>query len=181
MEIVQHRHQPARVSRASMGPPPFGDGDLFRPAGTSVSRSCFNGATAFRRWRWRSTLLGCPAWISGFNGATAFRRWRYGLPSPVIRFSCRLQWGHRLSAMEMAHIAWSEFSRVELLQWGHRLSAMEIRHAGVGRWRYDASMRPPPFGDGDGRYRTEGSSSPRSFNGATAFRRWRCLQHPLAI
>ena len=36
-----------------------------------------------------------------------------------------LQWGHRLSAMEMP--LWGdEFTPKGRLQWGHRLSAMEI-------------------------------------------------------
>ena len=36
-----------------------------------------------------------------------------------------LQWGHRLSAMEMAAKAVADKAAAEL-QWGHRLSAMEI-------------------------------------------------------
>ena len=36
------------------------------------------------------------------------------------------------------------------LQWGHRLSAMEMHPVGLkGQLRHHASMGPPPFGDGD--------------------------------
>ena len=85
------------------------------------------------------------------------------------------------------------------LQWGHRLSAMEIarRHHAPGDLRV-ASMGPPPFGDGkitvgwpgvpfedtlQWGHRLSAMERPRStrwptygatsFNGATAFRRWR--------
>ena len=85
------------------------------------------------------------------------------------------------------------------LQWGHRLSAMEIarRHHAPGDLRV-ASMGPPPFGDGkitvgwpgvpfedtlQWGHRLSAMERPRStrwptygatsFNGATAFRRWK--------
>ena len=83
----------------SMGPPPFGDGNLNRCCHSSASNYSFNGATAFRRWK---------RGPSG-NGRT---------------WSFNLQWGHRLSAMETSSS--SSSSRREItLQWGHRLSAME--------------------------------------------------------
>ena len=60
-----------------------------------------------------------------FNGATAFRRWR------SVRF-------HRAAVVDRQ------------LQWGHRLSAMEIQRVGIARHVVGlASMGPPPFGDGD--------------------------------
>ena len=88
----------------------------------------------------------------------------------------KLQWGHRLSAME-TRMDSRERSKPMKLQWGHRLSAMETciawRGTGVGN---DASMGPPPFGDGN---RWPGmltaATRPR-FNGATAFRRWKLRQ-----
>ena len=132
-----------------MGPPPFGDGNL---AAEENSR-----------------------WICGtFNGATAFRRWK---PAPTLTTSPsrdRLQWGHRLSAME-THGTGGTFSQLSntfngattfrrwkpyqikpryhtaiRLQWGHRLSAMETRNTSVGH-----------------------TSTLTSFNGAIAFRRWK--------
>ena len=59
----------------SMGPPPFGDGNVWGARRAYRVRRPFNGATAFRRWK----RLGRSA----------------GLPGPAT-----LQWGHRLSAME---------------------------------------------------------------------------------
>ena len=63
-----------------------------------------------------------------------------------------LQWGHRLSAMEMMFRSLTVGRRL-LLQWGHRLSAMEmvgpVPHHGAVE---GASMGPPPFGDGDVRH-----------------------------
>ena len=42
---------------ASMGPPPFGDGNQPVPNRRRVC-TCFNGATAFRRWKpWNSAIL----------------------------------------------------------------------------------------------------------------------------
>ena len=189
------RWQPRPV--ASMGPPPFGDGDLPRTTGTVWQYWRFNGATAFRRWR---SATG-PRWWTrrcGFNGATAFRRWRSCPPITDSRRNSLLQWGHRLSAMEIAN-GWSPsvparpgfngatafrrwrfgywrplFRGTMGLQWGHRLSAMEIKMdqvvlvAGV-----DASMGPPPFGDGDPTPTPTLPGTDECFNGATAFRRWR--------
>ena len=93
-----------------------------------------------------------------FNGATAFRRWR------SVRF-------HRAAVVDRQ------------LQWGHRLSAMEIRPLSPGRrGRQAASMGPPPFGDGDPSAFTGPPWSTGSFNGATAFRRWRSVRfHRAAV
>ncbi len=113
-----------RVSYASMGPPPFGDGKC--PA-----------------IGWRSTGWPC------FNGATAFRRWKEGRPIDDGADASLLQWGHRLSAMESMQEHTERIVEAPL-QWGHRLSAME-------------SLQ--------GRRRLLGRQS--SFNGATAFRRWK--------
>ena len=92
--------------RASMGPPPFGDGNPPPPRRRGCRYRCFNGATAFRRWK---------------------QEIKRG-PNPAIL----------------------------ALQWGHRLSAMETR-------------RMPP----------ERCSLEARFNGATAFRRWKRATSPL--
>ena len=66
----------------------------------------------------------------------------------MLKFSSSLQWCHRLSAMERGpgrdRGCWPPW-----LQWCHRLSAMESLgfDEAVG-FVYDASMVPPPFGDG---------------------------------
>ena len=158
-----------------MGPPPFGDG---KPPTAGWACGCaagFNGATAGRQWKgyihliaadtvdelqWghrlsamESTTNCTPtptAWAS-FNGATAFRRWKATYGRVGLRVRGRLQWGHRLSAMEIL---------------GDRLMLL---FAG------DASMEPPPFGDGDAALSWRGMRSSRCFNGAIAFRRWRSM------
>ena len=98
-KLVQQVHA-AHAGSASMGPPPFGDGkDLVATDGvvhvcplqwghrlsamesaSTMTRvpcctDCFNGATAFRRWK---VLQADRAWRASwcFNGATAFRRWK---------------------------------------------------------------------------------------------------------
>ena len=60
-----------------------------------------------------------------------------------------IQWGHRLSAMETTK-TFAEFEQSMALQWGHRLSAMET-------WSLLGSL----------------DTTSRTFNGATAFRRWK--------
>ena len=110
--------------RASMGPPPFGDGKGRGTARPRPRSRCFNGATAFRRWKVLERAL---------QTATTL-----------------------------------------VLQWGHRLSAMESRrHRPAGPACREASMGPPPFGDGKAQSSRGRSYSPACFNGATAFRRWK--------
>ncbi len=115
-----------RIDRgASMGPPPFGDGNTSDTRKLPISRGCFNGATAFRRWKPRARGSSS---VGGhrFNGATAFRRWKLDRLCIVSEGKhWRLQWGHRLSAMETAL--------------GSEKAASIL----------DASMGPPPFGDGN--------------------------------
>ena len=153
MEILGYRHRCPGLLHASMGPPPFGDGDGIGWRDSPSGLKCFNGATAFRRWRslmrhddlrvlwllqWGHRLSAmemapdrgrCRSSSSRFNGATAFRRWRYRM---IITSDCvqrKLQWGHRLSAMEIPEGNGITYSLVKL-QWGHRLSAMEIQLPG---------------------------------------------------
>ena len=135
-------------SPPSMEPPPFGAGNL-SPASFDI-----NGVTTF-------------------NGATAFRRWKRPLSGATIGGTSVLQWSHRLSALETmppALVATTAsppsmepppfgagnllVRRVRagvtsVLQWSHRLSALETRY-------------PPGF-----------EAHTNSFNGATAFRRWK--------
>ena len=184
---------------ASMGPPPFGDGNYcygtpywyipvlqwgHRLSAMETLRCCpmktlrtpngFNGATAFRRWK-PTGCRGSPRgrWPLRFNGATAFRRWKLWNRGNRLCGKSRLQWGHRLSAMEtgrhrtrcrspgIASMGPPPFgdgnepgmhvgTRFMPLQWGHRLSAMETRDTIPGRKSGQlASMGPPPFGDGN--------------------------------
>ena len=173
MERGYGQHRPDIHHRASMGPPPFGDGkftgftrspfitDCFNgatafrrwkavlPRCAKPSRSCFNGATAFRRWKvCRGTAPSCPR--QGFNGATAFRRWKAPGRTRRLRGVLSLQWGHRLSAMESA-VRTVQPATLPLIHasmgpppFGDGKIAVVVFHAVSAI----ASMGPPPFGDG---------------------------------
>ena len=67
---------PIALMYASMGPPPFGDGKQPVPLSRRTRPTCFNGATAFRRWKARMPQGRSPSPSNRFNGATAFRRWK---------------------------------------------------------------------------------------------------------
>ena len=96
--------------------------------GQSLRRNCrcFNGATAFRRWKPPWTPPACSIPAGSFNGATAFRRWKQHLEELGAVEVAELQWGHRLSAVE-TRTANLEPTYDGELQWGHRLSAVETR------------------------------------------------------
>ena len=134
---------------ASMGPPPFGGGNLAKTPHSLRRLVGFNGATAFRRWKpgrpgppgpaARIASMGPPPFGGGnpstwatncnsqdsFNGATAFRRWKRDNNGQDRLGDHRLQWGHRLSAVETIEVV------------------AELRPKGT------ASMGPPPFGGGN--------------------------------
>ena len=137
----------------------------------------FNGATAFRRWK-RARLLGAHQRPHAASmGPPPFGDGNAVSGATVEEFERLLQWGHRLSAMEMT-IVQAEVGRGYELQWGHRLSAMETSKSGRARnitssgfngatafrrWKQRlpaasprrqgcASMGPPPFGDGNVRW-----------------------------
>ena len=107
-----------------MGPLPFSSGNCSATAGTSRTRTRFNGATAFQQWK----LVDCLMDLVATN---------------------RLQWGHCLSAVETG--SYNPDRRLAIpLQWGHCLSAVETRpldsrHDRLG----DASMGPLPFSSGN--------------------------------
>ena len=93
---------------------------------------------------------------------------------PTLTRPSKLQWGHRLSAMETS-LCLISLLLGSSLQWGHRLSAMETRIAVnvISIFTVHASMGPPPFGDGNNQTCKTSETSLPSFNGATAFRRWK--------
>ena len=85
---------------ASMGPPPFGDGNMTDPkTGVTVEVKLQWGhrLSAMETWDWARWW-----WVPSpsFNGATAFRRWKPGISPDASGTARELQWGHRLSAME---------------------------------------------------------------------------------
>ena len=158
---------------ASMGPPPFGDGSPPTPPVPSLAAPGFNGATAFRRWKLGQGRYPQRRRDAASMGPPPFGDGSRRTNDAVTGFFDRLQWGHRLSAMEAAGTGESK-TWMGLLQWGHRLSAMEAcwdartptwagsRFNGATafrRWKHRraaqrcrpfglASMGPPPFGDG---------------------------------
>ena len=93
-------------------------------------------------------------------------QWSHRLSAMETKTACvargcssTLQWSHRLSAMETGIDEAEPNHEWVMLQWSHRLSAMEtalscpprtnkdgLRSA---RMLFDASMEPPPFGDGN--------------------------------
>ena len=134
---------------ASMGPPPFGDGNLettgrnlvqdiglqwghrlsametlVPPLVMVMAWSSFNGATAFRRWKRQRRRPG-PPWCARFNGATAFRRWKLVAPmlTPVGPEAASMGPPPFGDGNDQAF--YGGFVELGTLQWGHRLSAME--------------------------------------------------------
>ena len=186
-----------RAGRASMGPPPFGGGNSaaglkqlitlillqwglrlsaveirVSSAAAAVFRSCFNGASAFRRWK------------SGRTVTQAYRRRDASMGPPPFgggndnfRFVVILCLGASMGPPPFGGGNAREHgvlrSRCEL-QWGLRLSAVEIISDGIGRDGVPkASMGPPPFGGGNFLAARAPAFLVGGFNGASAFRRWK--------
>ena len=162
-----------------------------------LSVKCFNGATAFQPWKFRTRAV-IPRRTTGlqwghglsaveigsdplpasrtsarFNGATAFQPWKWAhwwLRAPGDH---ELQWGHGLSAVEIKPDQASKCRQVRL-QWGHGLSAVEImRRPAHEVMDYLASMGPRPFSRGNSVPVMVLATRPQSFNGATAFQPWK--------
>ena len=155
-----------------MGPPPSGSGNQTAPCRPTQRSSYFNGATAFRQWKWHhgravpargDTSMGPPPSGSGndrylyvidgestdFNGATAFRQWK-------------------------SQHALVQGSPAEPTSMGPPPSGSGNFHGGRAAESLDeTSMGPPPSGSGN--YSSPWTTRPRSpyFNGATAFRQWK--------
>ena len=95
-----------------------------RPSARKSAQKCFNGATAFRRWKAPTFDRGAPSGCR-FNGATAFRRWKGWF------FGRMKASGPTCFNGATAFRRWKRtFQRAQ-----QRLGA-------------EASMEPPPFGDG---------------------------------
>ena len=145
---VGHGPRVPRHRGASMGPPPFGDGNSWRARRTSTRTTLQWGhrlsamETCPSTWRppcGACASMGPPPFGDG-NQATDKGNKKENVASmgpppfgdgnvkPGKRPSAlegRLQWGHRLSAMETLTSHTALPLRVRRLQWGHRLSAME--------------------------------------------------------
>ena len=172
MESREGAELPAPRGRASMGPPPFGDGKGYSSRRTSSSTRLQWGHRLSAMESGMQDLespadprasMGPPPFGDGkrsasasrvstsprFNGATAFRRWKGGgRPRRTARYR-PLQWGHRLSAMERTDIA-------QAVNGSTGQASMGPPPFGDGKpWLHPypvqpvpASMGPPPFGDG---------------------------------
>ena len=177
METVERQGHRPEHQQASMGPPPFGDGNAnVRPRHASRSGASM-GPPPFGDGNCGIQRAGVEVLVASM-GPPPFGDGNFRASLRSTMQSAKLQWGHRLSAMETDHWATPLISFCSL-QWGHRLSAMET--AGSSQHLclcFGASMGPPPFGDGNSGTRDRGWKPSSSFNGATAFRRWK-LGHPV--
>ena len=137
-----------------MEPPPFSDGNAHCWTGGNHFLLRFNGATAFRQWKQGSNKRDCDLRYPASMGPPPFGSGNKVPTNGTVTSGIRLQWGHRLSAVETR-----PYQRI------HSLG-------------YHASMGPPPFGSGN-----MTSSWPcgifwMGFNGATAFRQWKRRERP---
>ena len=162
------------ITIASMGPSPFSDGNDHALPGQSLHHHRFNGAIAFQRWKWEHHVGGGPH-RRRFNGAIAFQRWKCLSVRRKLRHDHRFNGAIAFQRWKSSKcLPTSRAATGVLLQWGHRLSAMEIvvprpGRTGVGQ----ASMGPSPFSDGNQRTHRQESAQSRGFNGAIAFQRWK--------
>ena len=137
--------------RASMGPPPFGDGKMHHVGRAALERHRLQWGHRLSAMERRLCGSSSPACLPSFNGATAFRRWKAEYQLRIDSLTAELQWGHRLSAMER---------RYPIGAW----EATEASFNGATAFRRWKASRPVPV-----------LSLPSSFNGATAFRRWKAV------
>ena len=121
--VPNHGARPPGLLAASMEPPPFGDGNLLP--------------------------VGLPRLVVGASmEPPPFGDGNWDTPRTARLVCTKLQWSHRLSAMETAQVMARIGEDLEL-QWSHRLSAMETGLLlGPAGGLLVASMEPPPFGDG---------------------------------
>ena len=167
---LHQQHEPD----ASMEPPPFGDGNHHCRQAQRSSPNCFNGATAFRRWKppeGRASPAPC-SWLQWSHRLSAMETPRgEGKPGPLQLASMEPppfgdgnpQRGGQARPPAAGFNGATAFRRwkppegraspapCSWLQWSHRLSAMETpRGEGKPGPLQLASMEPPPFGDGNG-------------------------------
>ena len=139
--------EPQHGLLTSMGPPPSGSGNsapapanflafrlqwghrlpavemLSSSSSSSLIQCYFNGATAFRQWKFRSKQLATGS-LPNFNGATAFRQWKFR--------------ARRRRSVRRSHFNGATAFR----QWKSRIPSSPARPKGT-------SMGPPPSGSGN--------------------------------
>ena len=139
-----------RACSASMGPPPFGDGnvpDSWVPISDHTPLQWGHRLSAMET---RCPVRPSKSLSDCFNGATAFRRWKQAATDLKVANSSTASMGPPPFGDGNRTSATSPSSIFPRLQWGHRLSAMETGAVLVaGHHPKAASMGPPPFGDGN--------------------------------
>ena len=158
---------------ASMEPPPFGDGNWSLRTWTTWTCACFNGATAFRRWKLKH---GVPAVDS--HGGASMEPPPFGdgnalgltpHPRPVCSYEQLCMGRHMetpLASRPIPGLIASFNGATAFRRWKRygirRITAIRSRFNGATafrRWKpagaqgtdpvHGASMEPPPFGDGN--------------------------------
>ena len=159
-------------STASMGPPPFGSGNVV------IERNA-GGRALLLQWGHRLSAVETinaeagTNFRGGFNGATAFQQWKPG--TIRIRATNSAGFNGATAFQQWKHdVEKTYHMKVYALQWGHRLSAVETGGRGhrAGHTA-PASMGPPPFSSGNRWTWPPGWPHSSRFNGATAFQQWK--------
>ena len=172
METRDDTTRRATVIHPSMGPPPFSDGNQGQAEHHVFVLSPSMGPPPFSDGNVQGGLEGDPPGDPSmgpppFSDGNALTNTRAYTTWSI------LQWGHRLSAMETLWVAPTRVTE-STLQWGHRLSAMETPQSPAARWLSRCSFNGATAFQ---RWkRALPSTLPRSpcpFNGATAFQQWK--------
>src|SRR5690606_2153326 len=106
----------------SMGPQPFGCGNLAGRWPWARCRGTFNGATTFRLWKLRQ-VGDQPVLVLPSMGPQPFGCGNQAADT-IVTTNLSLQWGHNLSVVETLPSR-SHSSHEIGLQWGHNLSVVE--------------------------------------------------------
>ena len=139
----------AHDTPASMGPPPFGDGKIVPCIGVqALDGAASMGPLPFGDGK-RALMIRCGASTTCFNGATAFRRWKgYLLPIFTGRFSTASMgpppFGDGKTGNQLALSLTSANASMGPPPFGDG----KVITDGLLNLSTQASMGPPPFGDG---------------------------------
>ena len=133
-------------------------------------RSCFNGATSARSWKW-CELWRPPRPAYGFNGATSARSWKLGggggqgswmTASMGPRARAR---GNSTAPTSGQVLGW--------LQWGHERALVEIANRGTSHGTQARFNGATSARSWKSRMAENGCTITSGFNGATSARSWK--------
>ena len=135
------------------------------------SLTCFNGATAFRRWK---PLVRCPVWQLPVRASMGPPPFGDGDSDPKTgaTVEVKLQWGLSLSAMDTGPTGDSRDGASDASMGPPPKGGGYLDSPGPAEEGTPASMGPPPKGGGYSGSSSEHHQCRQRFNGATAFRRW---------